>query len=717
MADPTPLQPQQAIDKRFSQPVHQAGGGLPSFEDVSIKQIQPVVLHYLQSIFEKHAGPSKTWSKADIIEFLHRVQADRVTDPSGDIATQDELGFDGFIRYMSSSAANVHGELPEVDLSWPISSYFISSSHNTYLTGNQLNSDSDADAYKAVLLRGCRCVEVDVWDGDDSDSDRSSLESSTDEEAREKSQIRKASRKEKIASKIPGSFGRRLVNKFKSSDDSKENVAVPTPATAPTGTVTGTPSEGVAVAPLKKALSPSSLIVEPRVLHGYTMTKEVSFRHVCEAIKKDAFTVTDFPLIVSLEVHCNHQQQEVMVNIMNETWAGLLVETPTGETTALPPPGDLRGKILVKVKYAAPKKSAKETESSDSPVAGNQESGATKKTSELPKIIEALSRFGIFTRGVSFKSLNQPEAKMPTHIFSLSESAVEDVHDDDAEALFEHNRHYMMRTYPSGMRITSSNLDPQVFWRKGIQIVALNWQKWDEGMMLNEGMFAGSGGLVLKPVGYRGRKPIAAPAKDTKPAEESTAMQPPAPPSVGDTAGDAASLASAPDVAVESAPAQVSLPLGTEPAIAHQTVDLKITVFAAQNLPLPNSDDRVSGFRPYLKVELHTEPPHILLKQESVKAKEGEYKARTKTNKDGTVNPDFKGEVLSVATQISGVVPELAFVRFLVKDDELGRNDLAAWACVRLDRLKSGYRWVHLFNCEGQISGGAVLVFVEKTLF
>ncbi|KAH7028159.1 phosphatidylinositol-specific phospholipase C [Microdochium trichocladiopsis] len=667
MAESTPPPP-QAIAKQFTHPVHQAGGGLPSFEDTKVKQIQPAVLPYLKKIFDQHAGgPGKTWSKAAIIDFLHHVQADKVTDPSGDMATQDELGFDGFLRYMGSSAANVHGPLPEVDLSWPISSYYISSSHNTYLTGNQLSSESDADAYKTVLLRGCRCVEIDVWDGDESDSERSSMDSSSDEEYKEKQSIRKTSRKEMIASKLPGSLtsrldktsiGRRLTSKLKSSEDSK-------PAATTPGAAEG---EAATTTPLKKVPSPTSGIVEPRVLHGWTLTKEVPFRHVCEAIKKDAFTVSDLPLIVSLEVHCGRQQQEIMVDIMNETWAGLLVEAPTGETNSLPPPGDLRGKILVKVKYIPPKKEAKATDSSDRSPTDAQHPEAANKAAKAPKIIEALSALGIFTRGVSFKSLTQPEAKMPTHIFSLSESAVADVHDENAEALFDHNRHYMMRTYPSGMRINSSNLDPQVFWRKGIQIVALNWQKWDEGMMLNEGMFAGTGGFVLKPVGYRGRKPIEAPA----------------------AAGN--------------------------PAISHQTVDLKVTVFAAQNLPLPHSDDKVSGFRPYVKVELHTEPPHTLLKQESAKAKEGEYKAHTKPNKEGTVNPDFKGEVLTVASKVTCVVPELAFVRFLVKDEEIGRDDLAAWACVRLDRLKSGYRWVHLFSKDGRVSGGAVLVFVEKTL-
>lgn len=93
--------------------------------------------------------------------------------------------------------------------------------------------------------------------------------------------------------------------------------------------------------------------------------------------------------------------------------------------------------------------------------------------------------------------------------------------------------------------------------------------------------------------------------------------------------------------------------------------------------------------------------------------RDGEHKAHTKSHRG--VDVDFGGEALAF-TSIQDVVEELTFVRFKVCDDEIGRDHLAAWACVRLDRLASGYRLLHLWDSKSQFSKGVLLVRVEKRL-
>ncbi|CAL8346916.1 unnamed protein product [Arctogadus glacialis] len=83
-------------------------------------------------------------------------------EESSDYKQKGLLGIEGFTSFMRSPACDVfnplHREVNQ-DMEQPLCNYFIASSHNTYLTGDQLLSHSKTDMYAWVLQSGCRCVE------------------------------------------------------------------------------------------------------------------------------------------------------------------------------------------------------------------------------------------------------------------------------------------------------------------------------------------------------------------------------------------------------------------------------------------------------------------------------------------------------------------------------------------------------------------------------
>uniref|UniRef100_A0A0S7EWU4 Phosphoinositide phospholipase C n=1 Tax=Poeciliopsis prolifica TaxID=188132 RepID=A0A0S7EWU4_9TELE len=178
------------------------------------------------------------------------------------------ISLQAFSSYLSSEE---NGVIPpekldqSEDMNFPLSQYFINSSHNTYLTAGQLAGSSSVEMYRQVLLAGCRCVELDVWKG------------RTAEE-------------------------------------------------------------------------------EPVITHGFTMTSEISFKEVIEAIAECAFKTSPFPVILSFENHVDSlKQQAKMAEYCRSIFGEALLIDPLDKYpleagVPLPSPQELMGKILIKNK-------------------------------------------------------------------------------------------------------------------------------------------------------------------------------------------------------------------------------------------------------------------------------------------------------------------------------------------------------------------------------
>lgn len=72
------------------------------------------------------------------------------------------ISFYDFCNLLSSLELNYLAYQPEVNRNLPLTDYFVWSSHNTYLSGNQLTSDSKVERYLEDLADGIKCVEIDV---------------------------------------------------------------------------------------------------------------------------------------------------------------------------------------------------------------------------------------------------------------------------------------------------------------------------------------------------------------------------------------------------------------------------------------------------------------------------------------------------------------------------------------------------------------------------
>lgn len=117
----------------------------PETPSYTVDKFHPSLDDHIQKIYKSvHAyAPTTNY-------FLQEMQHDTTVATSSEPVADALASLDAFRAYMKDASSSAMALEEALDLSAPISDYFISSSHNTYLTGNQLYSDAAASAYTSV---------------------------------------------------------------------------------------------------------------------------------------------------------------------------------------------------------------------------------------------------------------------------------------------------------------------------------------------------------------------------------------------------------------------------------------------------------------------------------------------------------------------------------------------------------------------------------------
>lgn len=593
-------------------------------------------LAFLRDVQSEDIDSNQAMWERTFTKFARKYRADESENVTSgpDVQLLSEAGFVGFLA--SKHNTPLAEEPSEYTLDRPMNEYFISSSHNTYLLGRQVAGQSSVEGYISALVRGCRCVEVDCWDGPDG---------------------------------------------------------------------------------------------QPLVVHGRTMTSAISFKETMTTINKYAFAKSQYPLWISLEVHCNPTQQAIMAETIKEAFGSKLVTEPLDPTSdKLPSPSELMGRVLIKVKKPRMKEDPAPAEipgrrrgnSLSSPLArpSGQDSNGGALSPSIPqsplltpslsarrlvqksrvntitegevqelmssstsdndsssdsgsvgksanKTVKVLGQLGVYCAGVKFSGFDTPDAKKFNHIFSFMESsfARNSRTKDEKMALDIHNMRYLMRVYPDGRRVGSSNFDPLIYWRRGVQMAALNWQTFDLGMQLNQAMFEGgkdSSGYVLKPRELRD---------------------------------------------IQVLPYNSAIAEGKK---QRMVVTFSIDVLSAQQLMRPANLPANKSMDPYVEVEVF----HANDKRDK---KEAHYsllhepdsprKYQTEVIRENGFNPMFNTGQFKY--RVTTKHPELIFVRFAVRLSSDGetynketRPPMATYTA-KLLNLKQGYRTLPLLNHVG----------------
>lgn len=138
----------------------------------------------------------------------------------------------------------------------------------------------------------------------------------------------------------------------------------------------------------------------------------------------------------------------------------------------------------------------------NNPIAESMQTGSLDSSSAQSETETQSTTAPVTTSSSSHRKLHHVNVNHPCYqCSSINEASAKKLCRKHPLALISHTQTQLMRTYPAGLRIDSSNFNPVFFWAFGIQLVALNYQTDDLPLAINTGMFEenGSCGYVLKP--------------------------------------------------------------------------------------------------------------------------------------------------------------------------------------------------------------------------
>ncbi|XP_057321910.1 1-phosphatidylinositol 4,5-bisphosphate phosphodiesterase-like [Microplitis mediator] len=368
-----------------------------------------------------------------------------------------KLSKDGFIRYLMSdeNAPVFLDKLEEwMDMDQPLSHYYINSSHNTYLSGRQIGGKSTVEMYRQVLLAGCRCVELDCWDGKGEDEEPIITHG--------KAMCTDILFKDVIVALRDCAFVTSeypVILSFENHCCLKQQYKLAKYCDDILGDL-------LLKEPLKDfPLEPGHPLPPPSALKRKILIKNKRLKPEVEKVELELF------------LSGNYEAKDETVEDPNAPPS----ETPKEPEPAAPAPGG------------------------DAPPGEGGEGGeqvAIAYTGSSMACHPWLSSMINYAQPIKFQGFDKAEQKNIHHnMSSFSETAALNYLKTSAVEFVNYNKRQMSRIYPKGTRADSSNYMPQVFWNAGCQMVALNFQTPDLPMQLNQGKFEfnNTTGYLLKP--------------------------------------------------------------------------------------------------------------------------------------------------------------------------------------------------------------------------